>query len=159
MISDRIELDSVLLPFHLSVVHIRKNNESNLPTEYGFQFFLCCPCWCEHRLIEFDGTVSDKIAGSTNCHLETIFFVCSPNIIHIQYSCIMIFLVHHNRHQKVSRSSYVAKLLLFCKKLGLGGHFVMPIQFTRIISLCGCIGQPSTVIFIGLIQASLWLIF
>ena len=43
----------------------------------------------------------------------------------------MIFLVHHNRHQKVSRSSYAAKLLLFCEKLGLGGHFVMPIQFTR----------------------------
>ena len=43
----------------------------------------------------------------------------------------MRFLVRHNRHHKVSRSSYVAKLLLFCEKLGLGGHFVMPIQFTR----------------------------
>ena len=29
--------------------------------------------WC--RLTEFDGTVSDKIAGSTNCHLETHFFL------------------------------------------------------------------------------------
>ena len=43
----------------------------------------------------------------------------------------MRFLVRHNRHHKVSRSSYVAKLLLFCEKLGLGGHYVMPIQFTR----------------------------
>ena len=31
--------------------------------------------WC--RLTEFHGTVSDKIAGSTNCHLDTFFFVRS----------------------------------------------------------------------------------
>ena len=43
----------------------------------------------------------------------------------------MRFLVRHNRHHKVSRSSYVAKLLLFYEELGLGGHFVMPIQCTR----------------------------
>ena len=43
----------------------------------------------------------------------------------------MRFLVRHNRHHKVSRSSYVAKLLLFCEQLGLGGHFVMRIQVTR----------------------------
>ena len=55
----------------------------------------------------------------------------SNNSINIQYSYIMRCLVRHNRHHKVSRSSYVAKLLLFCEKLGLGGHFVMPIQFTR----------------------------
>ena len=58
MISDQIGLNSVLLPFHLSVTHIRKSDES------------------ERRLTEFDGTVSDKIAGSTNCHLKTQFFVC-----------------------------------------------------------------------------------
>ena len=159
MISDRIGLNCrVLLPFHLSVAHIRKNNESNLPTEYGFQFFLCCPCWCERRLIEFDGTVSDRITGSTNGHLETIFFVCSPNILHIQYSCIMRFLVRHNRHHKVSRSSYVAKLLPFCEKLGLGDTSWC-LYNSQGISLCGCIGQPSTIIFIDLIKASLWLIF
>ena len=38
MISDRIGLNSVLLSFHLSVIHIRKSDESNLPTEYGFFF-------------------------------------------------------------------------------------------------------------------------
>ena len=83
MISDRIGLNSVLLPFHLSVAHIRKSDESSVPTEYGFHFFLFYPCWCESRLTEFDGTVSDKIAGSTKCHLETqfLFFVCSPNIL------------------------------------------------------------------------------
>ena len=43
----------------------------------------------------------------------------------------MRFLVCHNRHHKVSRSSYVTKLLLFCEELGLGGHFVMPIQCPR----------------------------
>ena len=41
----------------------------------------------------------------------------------MQYSDIMRFLVGHNRHHKVSRSSYVTKLLLFCEELGLGGHF------------------------------------
>ena len=44
---------------------------------------------------------------------------------------LMRFLVRHNRHHKVSRSSYVAKLLLFYEELGLEGHFVMPIQCTR----------------------------
>ena len=43
----------------------------------------------------------------------------------------MRFLVRHNRHHKVSRSSHVTKLLLFCEELGLGGHFVMPIQCPR----------------------------
>ena len=43
----------------------------------------------------------------------------------------MCFLVRRNRHHEVSRSSYVTKLLLFCEGLGLGGHFVMPIQFPR----------------------------
>ena len=44
MISDRIGLNSVLLPFHLSVTHNRKSDESNLPTEYGFHFFLFFAC-------------------------------------------------------------------------------------------------------------------
>ena len=43
----------------------------------------------------------------------------------------MRFLVRHNRHHKVSRSSYVTKMLLFCEEFGLGGHFVMPTQFPR----------------------------
>ena len=51
--------------------------------------------------------------------------------IHVEYSDIMRFLVHHNRHHKVSSSSYVTKSLLFCEELGLGGHFVMLIQCTR----------------------------
>ena len=51
--------------------------------------------------------------------------------IHVQYSDIMRFLVRHNRHHKVSRSSYVTKLLLFCEELGWGGYFVMPIQCPR----------------------------
>ena len=51
--------------------------------------------------------------------------------IHVQYSDIMRFLVRHSRHHKVSRSSYVTKLLLFCEELGLGGHYVMPIKCTR----------------------------
>ena len=38
MISDRIELNSVLLPFHLSVADIRRSDGSNVPTEYGFHF-------------------------------------------------------------------------------------------------------------------------
>ena len=43
----------------------------------------------------------------------------------------MRFLVRHRRHHKLSRSSYVTKLLLFCEELGLGGHYMMPIQSTR----------------------------
>jgi len=62
------------------------------------------------------------------CFFSFIHPYCT---IHVQYSVIMRFLVRHNRHHKVSRSSYVTKLLLFCEELGLGGHFVMPIQCTR----------------------------
>ena len=41
MISDRIGLNSVLLPFHLSVTHNRKSDESNLPTQYVAFIFFC----------------------------------------------------------------------------------------------------------------------
>ena len=44
MISDRIGLNSEVLPFHLSVVHIKKSDESSVPTEYSFHFFLFCLC-------------------------------------------------------------------------------------------------------------------
>ena len=38
VISDRIGLNSVLLPFHLSVADIRRSDGSNVSTEYGFHF-------------------------------------------------------------------------------------------------------------------------
>ena len=42
--------------------------------------------------------------------MDTVSFQSIP----VQYCNIMRFMVHHNRHHKVSRSSCIAKLLLFC---------------------------------------------
>ena len=156
MITEWIALSSELLPFHLSVVHSRKNDESNLPTEYGFQFFLCCSCWCERRLIEFDGTVSDKIAGSTNCHLETIFFVCSPNFIHIQYSCIMRFIVRHNRYSQSVPFFICRKIVAILWKIRVRGTLRDAYTIHKESHYAGVLDNPSsTIIFTGLTKASL----
>ena len=37
------------------------------------QFNFFCAVHADVSAVEFDGTVSDRIAGLTNCHLETIF--------------------------------------------------------------------------------------
>ena len=149
MISDRTGLNSILLPFHLSVGHIRKSDESNVLTENGFHFFRFCPCWFERRLTEIDGTVSDKIAGWTNRHLETqFFFVCSPNILN-----------KSDKHLSLG-NFYVLIMKFYCS-------YTLWFYYKRkLLSLLSMVRfyeeiakWIQTIIFIGLIKAFLCLTF
>ena len=52
------------------------------------------------------------------------------NVIHVQYSNIMRFLVRHNRHHKVSQSVPLfksRKTVTIFLRIKVGGHFVMSI--------------------------------
>ena len=75
-----------------------------------------------HKTLQFgitkSGTSPDFwYTGVLSLNLGTLHFL-SLNLIHVQYCDIMRFMVLHNRHHKVSRSSCTTTLLLFCQGLG-----------------------------------------
>ena len=89
MTTDWNGLNSVLLPFHLSVPHIRKSDKSNLPTEYGFQFFAVLSMlmwaqinWIWRNSFRQDSWFNSLPSGDT-------FFFAFVHSLHSKERCII----------------------------------------------------------------------
>ena len=69
----------------------------------------------------------------------------SRNLIHVQYSYIMRFLVRHNRHHKVSQSVPLfksRKTVTIFLRIKVGGHFVMSIVKCHESHYVGVLDNP-----------------
>ena len=67
------------------------------------------------------------------------------NLIHVQYSYIMRFLVRHNRHHKVSQSVPLfksRKTVTIFLRIKVGGHFVMSIVKCHESHYVGVLDNP-----------------